>query len=165
MRTAAIRQELLTSRDKDLNRRRKVLILSAIGIADFAFISLYQSGAIGRLPELPFKTFDSNKVNAAPDAYKMGAPDATISTLLYAAGMVLSTWAGTEASGRKPVHDVALGAVIVGNASGAVYYLGKMVFKQERVCPYCLAGAAINIASAAIIAPTVAKAIRKLFGK
>lgn len=165
MRTAAIRQELLTSVDKDLNRRRKVLTLSAIGIADFAFISLYQSGAIDRLPELPFKAFDSNKVNAAPDAYKMGAPDATISTLLYAAGMVLATWAGTEASGRKPVHDVALGAAIAGNASGAVYYLGKMIFKQERVCPYCIAGAAINIASAVIIAPTVAKAIRRLFSK
>ena len=78
------------------------MILSAIGIADFAFISLYQSGAIDRLPELPFKAFDSNKVNAAPDAYKIGAPDATISTLLYAAGMVLATWSGTEASGRKP---------------------------------------------------------------
>lgn len=165
MRTAAIRQELLTSEDGDLNRRRKVLTLSAIGIADFSFISLYQSGAIGRLPELPFKAFDSNKVNAAPDAYAMGAPDATISTLLYAAGMVLSTWSGTEASGRKPAHDIALGAVIAGNASGAVYYLGKMLFKQEKVCPYCIAGAAINIASAVIIAPTVAKAIRRLFSK
>ncbi len=165
MRTAAIRQELLTGKGNDLERRRKVMMLSAIGIADFAFISLYQSGAIGRLPELPFKIFDSNKVNAAPDAYKMGAPDATISTLLYAAGMVLASWAGTAASGRKPVHDVALGAVIAGNASGAVYYLSKMMFKQQRVCPYCIAGAAINIASAVIIAPTVAKALQQWAGK
>src|SRR3954468_4452649 len=89
MRTAAIRQELLTSEDEDLNRTRKVLTLTAIGIADFVFISLYQSGAIDRLPELPFKAFDSNKVNAAPDTYKMGAPDATVSTLLYAASMVM----------------------------------------------------------------------------
>jgi uncharacterized membrane protein len=165
MRTAAIRQELLTSNDKDLNRRRKVMLLTAAGITDFAIISLYQAGAINRLPELPFRAFDSNKVNAAPDAYQMGAPDATISTLLYAAGMVLASWAGTTASGRKPVHDVALGAVIAGNASGAVYYLGKMVFKQERVCPYCIAGAAINIASAVIIAPTVKKALQHWFRK
>lgn len=165
MRTAAIRQELLTSTDKDLNRRRKVMKLSAIGIADFAFISLYQSKAIDRLPELPFKVFDSNKVNAAPEAYQMGAPDATVSTLLYAIGMVLATWAGTEASGRKPVHDVALGAIIAGNAAGAVYYMGKMIFKQERVCPYCIVGAVVNIASAVIIAPTVSKAIQKWVGK
>lgn len=141
------------------------MILSAIGIADFAFISLYQSGAIGRLPELPFKAFDSNKVNAAPDAYIMGAPDATISALLYATGMVLSTWSGTAASGRKPIHDIALGAIVAGNASGAVYYLGKMIFKQEKVCPYCILGAAINVASGIIIAPTVKKAIKQLLGK
>jgi len=165
MRTAAVRQELLTSNDKDLNKRRRIMQLSAVGIADFAFVSLYQAGAINRLPELPFDVFDSNKVNAAPDAYKMGAPDAAISTLLYAAGMVLATWGGTAASGRKPVHDVALGAVIAGNAGGAVYYISKMIFRQERACPYCIVGAAINIVSAVIIAPTVAKAFKKLFEK
>lgn len=163
MRTAAIRQELLTSTNADLNRRRNVLRLSALGIADFAFITLYQSGAINRLPELPFKVFDSNKVNAAPEAYSMGAPDGAISTLLYAAGMVLATWGGTETSGRKPVHDVALGSVVAANTAGAIYYLGDMIFKQKKVCPYCIAGAAINIASAVIIAPTFLKGIRKFF--
>lgn len=163
MRTAAIRQELLTSNTDDLNRRRRVLALSALGIVDFALISLYQSGAINRLPELPIKIFDSNKVNASPDAYRMGAPDGTISTLLYAANMVLATWGGTTASGRKPAHDVALGSVVAGNAAGAVYYLYDMIFKQKKVCPYCIVGAVINLASAAIIAPTLAKAFKKIF--
>lgn len=163
MRTAAIRQELLTSRDEDLQRRRKLMTLSAIGMANFAFLSLYQSGAINRLPELPFKAFDSNKVNAAPDAYRMGAPDAAISTLLYAGSLVLASAGGTEASGRKPVFDVALGSVVAANAAGALYYLGDMLFKQEKVCPYCIAGAAINLFSAVIIAPVVLKSVRKLF--
>lgn len=163
MNAAAIREELLSGKTEDLQRRRKVLALSALGIADFSFISLYQSGVISKMPELPFKSFDSNKVNASVDAYKMGAPDGTLSTLAYASAMVLSTWGGTEKSGRKPVHDVALGAVIAGNATGAVYYLFNMIFKQHKVCPYCLAGAAINFASAVIIAPTVLKALRKLF--
>lgn len=163
MRTAAIRQELLNSTDEDLQRRRKVLILSALGMVDFAFISLYQSGAIKRLPELPVKVFDSNKVNAAPEAYLMGAPDGTISAWLYATNMVLATVGGTEASGRKLIHDVLLGSAIVANAAGAVWYMSDMTFKQKKVCPYCIAGAAINIASAVIIAPTVLKAIKKLF--
>ncbi len=55
MRTAAIRQELLNSTDEDLQRRRKVVGLSALGLVDFAFISLYQSGVIKRLPELPIQ--------------------------------------------------------------------------------------------------------------
>ncbi|MBA2746189.1 MAG: hypothetical protein H0U44_08195 [Flavisolibacter sp.] len=163
MRTAAIRQELLTGTGEDLERRRKIMMLSALGLVDFAFISLYQSGAIKRMPELPIKIFDSNKVNAAPDAYQMGAPDGTISAWLYATNMVLATAGGTEASGRKPALDVALGGTIAANAAGAVYYLFVMAFKQKRVCPYCIAGAAINIASAIIIAPIVLKGLRKLF--
>ncbi len=164
MRTAAIRQELLNSTDEDLQRRRKILILSSIGIIDFAFISLYQAGAIKRLPELPFKAFDSNRVNAAPDAYQMGAPDSTISAWLYATNLVLATVGGTEESGRKPVHDVLLGTTIGANAAGAVYYLHNMIFHQNKICPYCITGAAINIASAIIIAPNVIKIVKRLFG-
>lgn len=163
MRTAAIRQELLTSTNEDLQKRRKLMSLSAVGLLDFAFLSLYQSGAINRLPELPFKSFDSNKINAAPDAYRMGAPDAAISALLYAGILVLASYAGTEKSGRTPAVDVALGAVVAANAGGAAYYLADMLTKQKRVCPYCIAGGLINFASAYLIAPTVAKAIRRLF--
>lgn len=163
MRTAAIRQELLTSNDSDLKQRRKVMLLTALGITDFALISLYQSGTINRLPELPIKVFDSNRVNAAPDAYQMGAPDGTISALVYAATMVLATWGGTELSGRKPIHDVLLGGVVASNAAGAVYYLGNMTFKQKKVCPYCIIGAAINLASAVLIAPQFLRGLKKIF--
>ena len=165
MRTAAIRQELLTSRDPDLQRRRNIMILSAVGVADFAFLSLYQSGAINRLPELPFKAFDSNKVNAAPDAYRMGAPDAAVSALLYASALLLASFGGTEVSGRKPGVDAALGAVVAANAAGAVYYISDMGVKQRKVCPYCIAGAMINLASAAIMTPLVSKVFSKWFGQ
>ena len=46
MRTAAIRQELLNGTQEDLQRRRKIMGLSALGLLDFAFISLYQAGVI-----------------------------------------------------------------------------------------------------------------------
>lgn len=163
MRTAAIRQELLTGTGEELEKRRMIMALSAVGLVDFAVISLYQAGVIKRLPELPINAFDSNKVNAATDAYKMGAPDATISALVYAGNMVLATAGGTEASGRKPVFDILLGSTIAGNAAGALYYLYDMIFKQKKVCPYCVAGAAINIASAVIVAPLALKALKKSF--
>ncbi len=162
MRTAAIRHELLNSTDEDLQRRRKVVALSAAGLCDFAFISLYQSGVIKRLPELPFKSFDSNKVNAAVDAYKMGAPDATISAWIYATNMILATVEGTESSGRKPVYDVLLGGTVAANTGGALYYLYDMVFKQKKVCPYCIVGMVVNLSTAVIIAPVVLKSLKKL---
>lgn len=165
MRTAAIRHELLHGLDEDLQKRRKILGLSALGLLDFAFLSLYQGGVIKRLPDLPFPAFDSNKVNASQDAYQMGAPDATISAWIYSTNMVLSTAGGSEHSGRKPIHDLLLGTTIAANAAGALYYLYNMTFYQKKICPYCIAGAAINIASAVIMKPLLMKALSRLFRK
>jgi uncharacterized membrane protein len=165
MRPAAIRHELLNGRDEDLQRRRKILGLSAFGLLDFALLSLYQAGVIKRLPDLPFPAFDSNKVNASLDAYQMGAPDATISAWIYATNMVLSTAGGSEHSGRKPIHDLLLGTTIAANAAGALYYLYNMAFFQKKICPYCIAGAAVNIASAVIMKPLFVKSISKIFGR
>lgn len=165
MRTAAIRQELLNGEQEDLKKRRMIMGLSAFGLLDFAFISLYQTGVIKRLPELPFAVFDSNKVNAAPDAYKMGAPDAAISSWIYATNMVLASIGGTEDAGRKPIHNLLLATTVATNAAGAVYYLYKMTFYQKKICPYCIAGAAINLASAVIMIPLLKKSIVKLFGR
>ncbi len=78
--------------------------------------------------------------------------------------MVLASAGGDEQTGRKPVLDVALGATVAGNAVGAIFYLYKMIFEQKRICLYCVTGAAINIASAVIIAPTVLKSVKRLFG-
>jgi uncharacterized membrane protein len=165
MRTAAIRHELLNGTDEDLQTRRKIVGLSAFGLLDFAFLSLYQSGIIKKLPDLPFPAFDSNKVNASPDAYQMGAPDATISAWIYATNMVLSTAGGSEHSGRKPILDLLLGATIAANAAGALYYLYNMAFYQKKICPYCIAGAVINISSAVIMKQLWMKSIAKIFGK
>jgi uncharacterized membrane protein len=164
MNTAAMRDVLRTEHSEDLDRRRKVIGLSALGLVDFSIISLYQTGVIKSLPDLPFEVFDSNKVNASEDAYQFGAPDGPISAVAYAATMVLASAGGDEQTGRKPVLDVALGATVAGNAVGAVFYLYKMIFVQKKICLYCVTGAAVNIASAVIIAPTVLKGIRKLFG-
>ena len=133
-------------------------------MVDFSIISLYQAGAIKSLPDIPLPFFDTNKVNASEDAYQFGAPDGPISAVAYAATMVLASAGGDEQTGRKPVLDVALGATVAGNAVGAIFYLYKMIFVQKKICLYCVTGAAINIASAVIIAPTALKGIRKLFG-
>jgi uncharacterized membrane protein len=145
-----------------MNTRRKIIWLSALGLLDFSVISLYQTGAIEKLPDLPFEIFDSNKVNASKEAYQFGVPDGPISATVYAATMVLAAAGGSEQSGRKPVMDVLLGATVAGNTAGAVYYLYDMIFKQKKICLYCLTGAAINIASAVIAAPLVKRSIKQL---
>ena len=164
MNVTAIRDALRKEHSADLNRRRKVILLSALGLVDFSIISLYQTGVIKHLPDLPFPIFDSDKVNASEEAYKMGVPDGPVSAVTYALNMVLAAAGGNEGAERKPVYDVALGAVVLGNAAGAAHYLFNMITKQKKICLYCVTGAAINFAAAAIIAPTVIKSFKKLVG-
>ncbi len=163
MNITAIRDELRTGYSEDLDRRRKVILLSALGLVDFSIISLYQTGVIKHLPDIPHPLFDSDKVNASEDAYRFGGPDGPISAAVYGLSMVLASAGGSEKTGRPHVLDVALGATVTGNAVGAVFYLYKMIFVQKKICLYCVTGAAINIASAIIIAPTAIKSIKKLF--
>lgn len=165
MNATAIRDALRTEHNEDLNRRRKVICLSAIGLVDFSIISLYQTGVIKTLPDIPHPLFDSDKVNASEDAYRFGAPDGPISAVVYGLAMVLASAGGSEKAERAPALDVALGATVAGNAAGAIFYLHKMIFKQKKVCLYCVTGAAINIASAIIIAPTALKSFKRLFGR
>lgn len=165
MEAAAIRDVLRTENNENINRRRKIIALSSLGLVDFSVISLYQTGVIQRLPDLPFALFDSNKVNASKEAYQFGVPDGPVSATLYSLIMVLASAGGNEKVQRKPVFDVLLGGAVAGNLGGALYYLYDMAFKQKKVCLYCLTGAAINIASAVIIAPTVFRSIGKVISR
>ena len=163
MNVKKIRNSLREDSSADMERRRKIVFLSAIGLADFSLISLYQTGVIKRLPDLPFPIFDTNKVNASKSAYQLGVPDGPVSSLAYSATMVLASAHGSECAGRKSVFDAALGVTVAANAIGAVVYLNDMIFKQKKICVYCITGAAINIASAIIIAPVVLKSLKKIF--
>lgn len=162
MDSAAISDELRNGNNPDLNQRRKVILLSALGLVDFSIISLYQTGIIKHLPDIPHPLFDSNHVNASKDAYQLGVPDGPVSAAAYTAAMVLASAGGSEKTNRRPIFDVALGATLAGNAMGGIYYLYNMIFKQKKICLYCITGAAINIASLVIMAPSVLKSARQL---
>lgn len=163
MKPEVIKQALRNGSSEDMEKRRKIIALSALGLVDFSIISLYQTGVIKKLPDLPYDIFDSNKVNASPDAYSMGVPDGPISAIAYASAMALAAAGGDEHSGRKPVFDLLFSGIVFGNAAGAAYYLYNMIFKQKKICLYCVGGAIINFASAAIIAPLFKKSYKKVF--
>lgn len=139
-----IRNELRHGQSPSLNRRRKIGLLSAIGLIDFAIISLYQIGVIRHLPDLPARIFDSDTVNASEKAYKMHLPDGTTGTALYATNLMLCSFGGSNKTGRSPWLSAALGLTVAGGALGALDYLFDMTFKQKKVCLYCVTGAAVN---------------------
>ena len=161
MDAVAIKDALRMEKNPDMDNRRKVIVLSALGLFDFSIISLYQTGVIRKLPDIPLPVFDSNKVNASKEAYQFGVPDGPVSAVIYSLIMVFAAAGGSEKVARKPVFDLLLGGAVAANLSGALYYLYDMAFRQKKICLYCVTGAAINIASAVIIAPTVFKTIAR----
>src|SRR3954468_4621281 len=113
MNTLAIRSELRNNDAEIMDKRRLVILLSTLGLVNFSVISLYQTGIIKKLPDLPFSIFDSNKVTASKEAYQFGVPDGLIGVTVYTATMVLATAGGSKQFGHKPVFDTLLGAAIL----------------------------------------------------
>jgi uncharacterized membrane protein len=142
----AIRHELRHGDSHSLRRRRRIAALAALGAVDFAIISLYQLGFIRHLPDPPGRIFDSDRVNSSRTAYALGVPDGPLGLGLYALTLILAGAGGTARSGRRRILDVLLGGAVAAGAVGASKYLWDMVRHQERACPYCLVGAAVNFA-------------------
>jgi uncharacterized membrane protein len=165
MNAKEIRDSLRKGENKSLSRRRKIALLSAIGLVDFSIISLYQMGFIKRLPDIPGKIFDSNKVNASPHAYGMGLPDGPVSSGLYSLIMMLASYKGDKKSGRPFWADLALAGAITANAVGAVQYTKNMISQQEKACPYCITGALINFAMVPFVAADIKDKFKKLINQ
>ncbi|MCC9167453.1 vitamin K epoxide reductase family protein [Pontibacter harenae] len=126
--------------------RRQIAALAAAGIVDFSLISLFQMGYIKKLPDVPGKLFDTEKVNTSKDAVLLGLPDGVISLGGYAATMALAV-AATRFKKQSRILDVLLGGIVLGQAVGAAQYMYTMTAVQKKVCIYCVAGAAINFAA------------------
>lgn len=163
MNALAVRNVLRSDRaDASLARRRRIALLSAVGLLDFVAISLYQLGIIRRLPDLPGRLFDTNAVNASPRAYPLGVPDGPLGAALFAVTMVLAGAGGTRATGRSPLVSLLLGAAGFAGAAGAAKYLWDMITKEKKACPYCLVGAGLDFGIATYAWPEVRQALTEL---
>ena len=139
-----IAEVLRTDESDELKRRRLIIRLAGFGLVDFTVISFYQTGIIKKLPDLPFKVFDSNAVNGSLKAYKSGLPDGTTALTVYALIMMLASYGGKKETGRSRMSDWLLLGAITGNSLAGLHYLYNMIFKQKKVCLYCVTGALIN---------------------
>ncbi|MFN7132439.1 MAG: vitamin K epoxide reductase family protein, partial [Myxococcales bacterium] len=129
-----------------LQRRRRIATLAALSAADFAFLSLYQLGVLRRLPDLPGRLFDSNRVNVARKAYARGGPDAPIAAALNGLILALASFGGTQDTGRPRLADWLLGAAVVGGALASLDYFRDMVLAQQRICLSCVVAAGASFA-------------------
>ncbi|MDX5348930.1 MAG: vitamin K epoxide reductase family protein [Hymenobacteraceae bacterium] len=144
--TFSLIDQIRNDKSEATRNRRKIAALAVLGLIDFGLISLFQMGAIKKLPDLPGKVFDTEKVNTDGKAVLLGMPDGVVSLGGYAATVVFAM-AATRFKKQSRWIDLALGAVVAGQAAGAAQYLVNMATVQKKACIYCIGGAAVNFAA------------------
>lgn len=145
---ALLRQDLRHSEAPAMILRRAVIGSSLIGIACMAVTTLFQSGMLKRLKDVPLAEFDSDKVNSSDLAYGWGLPDSPISILAHAAAIAIASYgAAGRAQSQPMVPLAATAAALPGAATAARYLFHDMPVTERRWCPYCIVDALAHIAA------------------
>ncbi len=104
-------RELRDGTGNFLDHRRAAALLTFVGMASLAAISLYQLGLIKRLPEPSISILDARKVNGSPEAYAiLKTPDAVLGLGSYAATLGLIAMGGSNRARLQPWIPLALAA-------------------------------------------------------
>jgi uncharacterized membrane protein len=125
----------------DLSRRRKIVARYAVATLSMGLASLYQTGMVRRVPELPFDRFDANRIEASAQGYQvLGVPDAVLAVFNNASTMLLATLGGPGARPR------ALRALLAAKVTVDSAYVAKLAVDQatqhKLLCTYCLVASA-----------------------
>jgi uncharacterized membrane protein len=155
-----IRQELQQGKSGDLTRRRLIIVLSLVGLAAMTMVSLFQTGLIHHIPDLPNRAlFDSAKVNSSEQAYKFGLPDGPFVMVSLAITIVLAAFGGAN---RAEVHlwiPLVFTAKTAVDAFFSAAYLWNMITVQKVACIYCIAAALATFAIVALTLPETKRAM------
>jgi uncharacterized membrane protein len=128
-----------------------------------ALISLYQLGIIKHLPEPPLPRFDSDKVDAAPEAYSMlSMPDAPIGLGSYAATLALAAMGGEDRVRERPWIPLALAAKVLVDAAQAGKLSVDQWTKHRAFCFWCLIAAGATFTAVPLVLPEARAALKQI---
>lgn len=160
-----LRHELQHEQTGDLRRRRGVIGLSLVGMAGMTAVTLLQTGILKHLPDPPFGNFDSDRVNSSDTAYRLGAPDGSISLASLAVNIPIAAFGGADRARTKPWVPLFAAMKAAGEAMVASWYFYQMPAKEKAWCGYCILGAVANIGIAALTIPEARKALAVLISE
>jgi uncharacterized membrane protein len=158
-------RELRLADTPDLSRRRGIVGLSMVGVAAGAIVSLYQTGVIRHLPDIPGKIWNADKVDASDYAYKRArTPDALMMIVSYGATAWLAGAGGKDRAERLPLLPVAMAVKVLNDAAFALT-LGKEEWAENKaLCWYCQSATLASLASVPLALPEAWKGLKRLFG-
>jgi uncharacterized membrane protein len=154
-----LRRELQAGDSDDMKWRRRVIGLSLFGVGVTAVISLFQTGIVHHLPDLPLESFDSEKVMSSDPAYMWGNADATMAMTTAAANLPIASFGGVDRAKTVPAIPLLATAKAAVDAASAGWYFYQMAAKQKRWCIYCITTAATFAGIFALTLPEAVSAI------
>ena len=122
-----------------LRRRRRIVGGTMVSTVCMAVASLYQTGVLGRIPELPLPRFDANRVEASAQAYQLlRMPDAPLAVVSFGMTAALAGAAGGGSGRGVQAVRVALGLKALVDAAYGAKLMADQVTKHGRLCSWCL---------------------------
>jgi uncharacterized membrane protein len=163
---AALSRELRTGTGGHLAQRRGVVALALVASGAMGLIGLYQMGIIPHLPEPPLPVFDSDRIDASPQAYShLSTPDALLGLGSYAATAALAAMGGAERARSAPWLPLALAAKLAFDVGQGVRLTIQQWSGYRRFCFWCLVAATSSFAAAPLVVPEARAAARALLGR
>ncbi|WP_202967212.1 vitamin K epoxide reductase family protein [Nitrospira moscoviensis] len=157
-----LRADLRDDRSPHMRRRRAITVLSLVGMASMAIVSLFQMGVIRHLPDPPSRRFHSDKVNASSTAYHYGVPDGPLSLAAHALNAVLAGLGGAGRARRAPwIPLLAAGKAAAGAGVAAKYLFHQMPVVEQAWCGYCIVDALAHLGACALALPEAIEAARE----
>lgn len=156
-------RELRLDHGEYLPQRRRVAALSMVSLGMMGIISLYQMGVIRHLPDPPLPMMDSDKVDAAPEAYrKLRTPDAVLGLVSYSATLTLAAMGSANRAREQPLIPLALAGKAVADAAQAAKLTWSQWAEHKAFCFYCLTAAAATFAVLPAVVPEAREALRNI---
>lgn len=163
MKPQQLSYELRKGDTSELNNRRWIVGLSMLGVTMGQLVSLYQTGILDRLPNLPGSLFDANRVDASEYAYsRLNSPDGLMMVTNYAITAWLASAGGQDRARKNPALTIAMGIKLLLDAGVALELAGEEWNENEAFCEYCQVATLCSLASIAFAAPEVKTAVNNL---
>lgn len=156
--------QLRAETSRFLFNRRAILGCSLLASTCMGLVSLYQFGLIKHLPDPPLRGFHSDKVDAAPEAYRwLATPDGVLGLASYALTGVLSAMGGRHREERHPALPLLMALKTGGDTLAAAKLTYDQATKHKAFCLPCLVAAGSSFVSAAFSLPEARAALSRLW--
>ena len=165
MKPEELSEQLRNGTGELLRRRRGIVGLALTAAGSMGVVSLFQTGIIKHLPDPPLPYMDSDKVDAAGEAYAMlGTPDAALGLGSYAATLGLAAMGGEDRATESPWIPLALVAKVLFDAAQAGKLTMDQWTKHRAFCIWCLVAAGATFATVPLALPEARIALRSIRG-